>query len=211
MRQPVSLESPRPHFSLDQSFFFRLRHVVLEEPTPRFFEDARVLCYVTAGYGHIVINGMRFPVSPGAVCDLNSYHVFEFLPANQMALELDILVLDTSLSNYLNTREQLSADGTNVFCRHPVFQITAAQRLRIEPLFQRFAQESMMDDRAGAIIKTGLCGQINIHLTFLVYPVIKVRISLVKVMTMPPAMVRMPLERWEGSWDWKDRPTWRMP
>lgn len=35
--------------------------------------------------------------------------------------------------------------------------------------------------------------------------------SLVKVITIPPAMVRMPLERWEGSWDWKDRPTWRMP
>lgn len=42
-------------------------------------------------------------------------------------------------------------------------------------------------------------------------PVIRVRISLVKVITMPPAMVRMPLERWEGSWDWRDRPTCRIP
>ena len=42
-------------------------------------------------------------------------------------------------------------------------------------------------------------------------PVIKVRISFVKVITMPPAMVRMPFDRWEGSWLWKDRPTWRMP
>ena len=30
-------------------------------------------------------------------------------------------------------------------------------------------------------------------------PVIKVRISRVKVITMPPAMVSIPLERWEGS------------
>ena len=42
-------------------------------------------------------------------------------------------------------------------------------------------------------------------------PVMRVRISFVKVITMPPAMVRIPLERWEGSWDWRERPTWRMP
>ena len=28
----------------------------------------------------------------------------------------------------------------------------------------------------------------------------RVRISRVKVMTMPPAMVSIPLARWEGSW-----------
>ena len=37
--------------------------------------------------------------------------------------------------------------------------------------------------------------------------VIKVRISQVKVITMPPEIVSIPLERWEGSWDWRDRPT----
>ena len=42
-------------------------------------------------------------------------------------------------------------------------------------------------------------------------PVIRVRISFVKAITIPPAMVSIPLERWEGSWDWRDRPTWRMP
>lgn len=36
-------------------------------------------------------------------------------------------------------------------------------------------------------------------------------LSLVKVITMPPAMVRIPLERWEGSWDWRERPTCKMP
>lgn len=34
---------------------------------------------------------------------------------------------------------------------------------------------------------------------------------MVKVMMMPPARVRKPLERWLGSWDWRDRPTCTMP
>lgn len=32
-------------------------------------------------------------------------------------------------------------------------------------------------------------------------PVIRVRISLAKVMITPPARVKKPLERWDGSWD----------
>ena len=32
-------------------------------------------------------------------------------------------------------------------------------------------------------------------------------LSLAKVMTIPPARVRNPWERWLGSWDWKLRPT----
>ena len=32
-------------------------------------------------------------------------------------------------------------------------------------------------------------------------PVIRVRISFAKVMMIPPARVRKPLERWDGSWD----------
>ena len=37
------------------------------------------------------------------------------------------------------------------------------------------------------------------------------RISLAKVTTRPPARVRNPWERWLGSWDWKERPTWTTP
>ena len=37
-------------------------------------------------------------------------------------------------------------------------------------------------------------------------PVISVRISLVNVMTMPPATVRMPFARCDGSCDLRDRP-----
>ena len=38
-------------------------------------------------------------------------------------------------------------------------------------------------------------------------PVMRSRICFVNTIMIPPAMVRMPLDRWEGSWDWKDRPT----
>ncbi len=34
---------------------------------------------------------------------------------------------------------------------------------------------------------------------------------MVKVMMMPPARVRKPLERWLGSWDCKESPTCTMP
>ena len=36
-------------------------------------------------------------------------------------------------------------------------------------------------------------------------------LSFVKVMTMPPAMVSIPLARWEGSWDLRDMPICRIP
>lgn len=42
-------------------------------------------------------------------------------------------------------------------------------------------------------------------------PVISVRISLVNVMTIPPATVRMPFARWDGSCDLRDKPTCKMP
>ena len=42
-------------------------------------------------------------------------------------------------------------------------------------------------------------------------PVISVRISLVNVMTMPPATVRMPFARCDGSCDLRDKPTCKMP
>lgn len=42
-------------------------------------------------------------------------------------------------------------------------------------------------------------------------PVIRVSISLVKVMIMPPARVRNPLDRWLGSWLWRESPTWTIP
>ena len=32
-----------------------------------------------------------------------------------------------------------------------------------------------------------------------------------KVITSPPAKVRKPCERWEGSWLWKERPTCTTP
>ena len=51
----------------------------------------------------------------------------------------------------------------------------------------------------------------NPALAFPQPPVMRVRISFVKVMTMPPAMVSIPLARWEGSWLLRDRPSWRMP
>lgn len=38
-------------------------------------------------------------------------------------------------------------------------------------------------------------------------PVIRVKISFAKVIITPPAKVRKPLERWEGSWLWRERPT----
>ena len=37
------------------------------------------------------------------------------------------------------------------------------------------------------------------------------RISLVKVITIPPATVSIPLARCEGSWPSRDRPRWRIP
>ena len=43
------------------------------------------------------------------------------------------------------------------------------------------------------------------------YPVMRVKISFAKVMTIPPARVRKPLDRWDGSWDWRERPTWTIP
>ena len=51
----------------------------------------------------------------------------------------------------------------------------------------------------------------NPALAFPQPPVMRVRISRVKVMTIPPAMVSIPLARWEGSWLLRDRPSWRMP
>ena len=42
-------------------------------------------------------------------------------------------------------------------------------------------------------------------------PVMRVRISLVKVITIPPAMVSIPLACWEGAWLLRDRPNWRTP
>ena len=46
-----------------------------------------------------------------------------------------------------------------------------------------------------------------VRITWHHQPVIRVRISLEKVITMPPARVRKPLDRWEGSWLWRERPT----
>ena len=40
---------------------------------------------------------------------------------------------------------------------------------------------------------------------------IRVRISLLKVMTMPPATVNIPFALWEGSWHLRDKPICRMP
>lgn len=46
-----------------------------------------------------------------------------------------------------------------------------------------------------------------VRITWHHQPVIRVRISLEKVITIPPARVRKPLDRWEGSWLWRERPT----
>lgn len=43
------------------------------------------------------------------------------------------------------------------------------------------------------------------------YPVISVRISLVNVIITPPARVRNPFARCEGSWLLRERPTCMMP
>lgn len=40
---------------------------------------------------------------------------------------------------------------------------------------------------------------------------IRVRISFANVMITPPARVKKPLARWEGSWDFSDRPICTIP
>jgi hypothetical protein len=43
------------------------------------------------------------------------------------------------------------------------------------------------------------------------YPVIKVKISLAKVIITPPARVRNPLALWDGSWLFRDKPICTIP
>ena len=44
-----------------------------------------------------------------------------------------------------------------------------------------------------------------------IYPVIRFRISFVKVIIIPPANVRNPFALWDGSWDFRDKPTCTIP
>ena len=137
----------------------------------------------------------------------------------------EVIEISATSPNHINALDMESGynDGDNPVVLKSEFLLSLCEQL--VGAGKLSAKEKSIIDRCTAqvyreFIRNGYLGVVptlqDFHAALLepvsyTHLVISVRISLVNVMTIPPATVRMPFARCDGSCDLRDRPTCKMP
>lgn len=141
--------------------YLTLQTVTVREELPPIAEDDSLFIYVTGGSGHVTINGVVFDLCPGSFCWLQSYHVFSLCPDRGSQLDLQVLVYDYPLSNYLTYRPNRSEHLTAFSTALPVYTLGGHRRQQTEELLAEFRRYSDDTDAGACLIKSAVLGQLS--------------------------------------------------
>ncbi len=141
--------------------FLTLQDITLRDHTAAIAEDDSIFVYVSSGTGYLTANGVVFDLSPGSFCWLQSYHVFSIAPAWGSELQLQVLLYDYPLSNYMTFHSRHINQLGDFAAALPVYHLTDRQKLQVEALLEEFRQYNDRATPGAALIKSAILGQLS--------------------------------------------------
>ena len=145
----------------DGDSYLTLKTVTVRDRIAPTTEDDSIFIYVTAGSGHMTVNGVVFDLLPGTLCWLQSYHVFSVAPDFGSVLELQVLVYDYPLSSYMTFRPNRPAHLNAFSSALPVYNLQGSRRQQVEALLEEFRSYNQDTDAGACLIKSAILGQLS--------------------------------------------------
>lgn len=211
------LETPIPYFSKDFSRYTQIFHYAPHGESPFFWEFDCLIVYVRSGHGRVLVNQTPYPLEPGCIGTLHSYHVFRFESSHDDPLDMQILVYPYPEMVLMDFTPQKSATEYKASYAGSVFTpLNESERKKVESLLDTFQEELNCPDNITPLIrnclfiqlrnvyqsaqlmrtppKTPLCGEILLYVAAHSFHNISVS-SVAEEFSLSPARINQELRR----------------
>lgn len=156
------LEKPIPYFSKDFSRYTQIFRYAPHGESPFFWEYDCLFVYVRSGHGRVLVNQTPYPLEPGCIGMLHSYHVFRFESYHDDPLDMQILVYpypEMVLMDF--TSEKSAAEYKASYAGSAFTPLDEPECKKVESLLDTFQEELNCPDNITPLIRNCLFIQLR--------------------------------------------------